>query len=102
MGTRPAGPRATSVGGGRLSKTTALTLDLPEPSIPARSPREVEGGHCPQALALAKANIPPTPQEGTADRRLKRLGSFGASGGGVSCGVSGPVSTQAKLFSVTV
>lgn len=102
MGTRPAGPRATSVGGERLSKTTALTLDLPEPSIPAKSPREVEGGHCPQALALAKANIPPTPQEGTAEQRLKRLGSFGAPGGGVSCGVSGPVSTQAKLFSVTV
>lgn len=81
MGTRPAGPRATSVGGGRQSKTTALTLDLLGPSIPAKSSREVEGGHCPQALGLAKANIPPTPQEGTAEGRLRRSGALGPGGG---------------------
>jgi hypothetical protein len=86
VGTRPAGPRATSVGGGMLSNPTALTLDLPGPSIPAKSPREVEGGHCPQALALAKANIPPSPQEGTAEPRLRRLGNFGA-----LCGLPSPV-----------
>lgn len=92
MGTRPAGPRATSVGGGRLSKTTALTLNLPGPSIPAKSPREVEGGHCPQALGLAKANTPPTPQEDTAEGRLRKLGSFGASW-------EGPMGSLVQLLS---